>query len=255
MKKLNLLTLFFSLTSLSVFISQVHAQQLTKVSSPPFSGTFFSAKFPDQPPVPFNFGLELGLEIFSFGNVFIVDDRQAYSAQKFTSPFAMNASEESGPPASGKGGGEETPDNFDPAYDYSSSDLWLEIFNGTNTAPITLHNTTQGVRYQLLSRPEVAQPPWLVEQTLFGAVGTNTLTTVPFNERPILFFWAGVDTDGDGLIDYLETLYGTDSQITDSDSDGVNDYIEVVQGRNPTNGAPVSDTTGLVNLQVYTPLR
>ena len=99
------------------------------------------------------------------------------------------------------------------------------------------------------------RPPWLIEQTLFGSVGTNTLTTVPFNERPILFFWAGVDTDGDGLIDFLETLYGTNSQIPDSDNDGVNDYVEVIQGRDPTNGAPVADTTGLVNLQVYTPLR
>ena len=139
------------------------------------------------------------------------------------------------------GGGSPAGPNFGP------SDLWLEIFYGTNSAPVTLHNTTQGVRYQLLSRPDVAQPPWLVEQTLFGATGTNTTTTVPFNERPILFFWAGVDSDGDGLIDYLETLYGTDPQNPDTDGDGVNDYVEVVQGRNPNdpNGA-VPDTSGLV---------
>ena len=148
------------------------------------------------------------------------------------------------------GGGSPAVANFGP------NDLWLEIFYGTNSAPITLHNTTTGVRYQLLSRPEVAQPPWLVEQTLFGAPGANTPTTVLFNERPLLFFWAGVDSDGDGLIDYLETLNGTDPQNPDTDLDGVNDYVEFIQGRNPNdpNGA-VPDTTGLVNLQVYTPLR
>jgi hypothetical protein len=138
--------------------------------------------------------------------------------------------------------------------DYGTN-LWLEIGLGTNSGPLTLHNTTQGVRYQLLSRPDVAQPPWLIEQTLFGAVGTNTTTTVPFNERPILFFFAGADSDGDGLIDYFESLSGTNPQNTDTDFDGVSDYVEVIQGRNPNdpNGA-VPDTTGLVNLKVYTPL-
>jgi Bacterial TSP3 repeat len=159
-------------------------------------------------------------------------------------------------PTNGGGGGSSF--SGPPAYSYSSTNLWLEIALGTNasTALITLHNTTNGVRYQLLSRPEVAVPPWLVEQTLFGAVGTNTITTVLFNERPLLFFQAGVDSDGDGLVDYWESVWGTNPNSTDTDGDGVNDYVEVVQGRNPNdvNGA-VSDTTGLVNLQVYTPLR
>lgn len=139
--------------------------------------------------------------------------------------------------------------------DYGTN-LWLEIGFGTNSAPLTLHNTSQGVCYQLLTRPDVAQPPWLIEQTLFGAAGTNTTTTVFFNERPILFFQAGVDSDGDGLVDYWESRIGTNPQSTDSDNDGVNDYVEMIQGRNPNdpNGA-VPDTSGLVNLKVYTPLR
>jgi hypothetical protein len=176
--------------------------------------------------------------------------RDALARRQAEREAAASPQDLAGASPEGGGGGAPAGANFGP------NDLWLEIFYGTNSAPITLHNTTNGVRYQLLSRPEVAQPPWLVEQTLFGAAGTNTTTTVPFNERPILFFWAGVDSDGDGLIDYLETLNGTDPKNPDSDFDGVNDYVEFIQGRNPNdpNGA-VPDTTGLVNLKVYTPLR
>ena len=249
--------------------SEGQVYQLQQVLSPPQGGTYWSLQLTNCPPWPANPLPEL--PVYSWGNAYIFNDldvdwiavrEQGLSlfgtktGSKKEQGFAVAMADGApSPPGEGGGGGEGWTNSSYAAYDYSTNDLWLEIFNGTNDAPITLHNTTQGVRYQLLSRPDVGRPPWLIEQTLFGATGTNTLTTVPFNERPILFFWAGVDSDGDGLIDYLETLNGTDSQTPDTDSDGVNDYIEVVQGRNPTNGAPVSDTTGLVNLQVYTPLR
>ena len=196
--------------------------------------------------------------------VYLVDDSQLDANGASASPLSANGggvmmmsmpSPCNPCPTNGGGGG---PVNFGPVDYPSSNVLWLEIALGTNasTALITLHNTTNGVRYQLLSRPEVDVPPWLVEQTVFGAVGTNTLTTNFFNDRPLLFFQAGVDTDGDGLVDYWESIWGTNPNSTDTDGDGANDYVEVVQGRNPNdvNGA-VSDTTGLINLQVYTPLR
>lgn len=49
------------------------------------------------------------------------------------------------------------------------------------------------------------------------------------------------DTDGDGLVNYLEYLYDTDENIIDTDGDGVNDYYELVYlGTNPA----VMDTDG-----------
>ena len=35
------------------------------------------------------------------------------------------------------------------------------------------------------------------------------------------------DSDGDGLINYLETYYGTDPLKADTDGDGLNDYLEI----------------------------
>lgn len=43
-----------------------------------------------------------------------------------------------------------------------------------------------------------------------------------------------MDTDGDGLSDYLEKMYGTDKNDTDTDDDGINDYFELtISGTNP----------------------
>ncbi len=38
---------------------------------------------------------------------------------------------------------------------------------------------------------------------------------------------ASLDTDGDGLMDYLETYFGTDKTKADTDGDGISDFIEV----------------------------
>lgn len=56
------------------------------------------------------------------------------------------------------------------------------------------------------------------------------------------------DTDGDGLLDVDEAVYGTDPTIADSDADGVLDGAEVVAGTDPltADAAPVAeiDTDG-----------
>lgn len=46
------------------------------------------------------------------------------------------------------------------------------------------------------------------------------------------------DTDGDGLLDWEEILYGSDIRMTDTDGDGTNDKEEVVNGRNPNKKGP-----------------
>ena len=52
-----------------------------------------------------------------------------------------------------------------------------------------------------------------------------------------------VDTDGDGLNDAEEMLYGTNPELVDTDEDGLDDHDEVVRGTNPID--PDSDADGL----------
>lgn len=54
------------------------------------------------------------------------------------------------------------------------------------------------------------------------------------------------DPDGDGLNNYLESLYGTDKNKADTDGDGISDYMELAEiGTNPlvvdTDGNSISD--------------
>jgi len=72
------------------------------------------------------------------------------------------------------------------------------------------------------------------------------------------------DGDADGLPDYLEDTNndgsfnsGDISNWTSPDSDGdlVNDSTEYIQGRNPRVAGTVPDTSGSINLQVYTPFK
>lgn len=46
------------------------------------------------------------------------------------------------------------------------------------------------------------------------------------------------DMDGDGLVDWQETLYGSDPRLADTDGDGTNDGDEVMEDRDPTIAGP-----------------
>jgi Bacterial TSP3 repeat len=71
-----------------------------------------------------------------------------------------------------------------------------------------------------------------------------------------------IDSDGDGLADFLEDADGDgvldatepNIAVVDTDGDGVSDYLEWLQGRNPRAGA-ANDTNGVVRLRVFTPLK
>ena len=72
-----------------------------------------------------------------------------------------------------------------------------------------------------------------------------------------------IDTDGDGLANYLEDVNGNglvDSgelswQSTDTDGDGVNDYVEFMIGRSGTVSGTTNDVSNAVKLLLFTPLK
>ncbi len=72
---------------------------------------------------------------------------------------------------------------------------------------------------------------------------------------PSLVFSEEVDTDGDGLSDILEKVYGTNALNSDTDGDGFFDGTEVGEGFSPNHGANVllstvdSDGDGLFDAQ------
>jgi len=81
-----------------------------------------------------------------------------------------------------------------------------------------------------------------------------TVNGVPSNG--VLFTVGPADSDGDGLPDVWELLYFGNllqGPTGDPDGDGITNIQEFLQGRNPTTGA-VSDTGGLINLKLHTPV-
>ncbi|MDZ4244294.1 MAG: S-layer homology domain-containing protein [Candidatus Gracilibacteria bacterium] len=56
-----------------------------------------------------------------------------------------------------------------------------------------------------------------------------------------------IDTDGDGLYNYLEVKFGTDANNADSDNDGINDLDEVLNGMDPLTPDDDIDKDGLSN--------
>ena len=58
------------------------------------------------------------------------------------------------------------------------------------------------------------------------------------------------DSDGDGLLDVVEAIRGTNPRASDTDGDGVPDQTEVIKGTNPrlsdTDGDAMSDRDELI---------
>jgi hypothetical protein len=76
-----------------------------------------------------------------------------------------------------------------------------------------------------------------------------------------------IDSDGEGLADYIEDANGNGSVETgetrfalspgdqDTDGDGVSDYLEFLRGRSSTSAGSNPDSSGTLNLRVFTPLK
>ena len=72
---------------------------------------------------------------------------------------------------------------------------------------------------------------------LKGQVITNVIVTGPSgsssSSRTFLVPIVGTDTDGEGLFDEAERVFGTSPTLADTDGDGLNDRAEIEQGLDP----------------------
>jgi hypothetical protein len=146
------------------------------------------------------------------------------------------------------------------AMTYDGTNLIL-YFNGSPEASAALTpgptiTTTQPVRIG------GGAPAGQLQYRFAGLIDEATLYNRALSGTEIAAIYSAgcagkckVDSDGDGLTDIQEYYFGTNPNSADTDGDGVSDYIEVWQGRNPNAAGALSDTNGLINLKVFTPLR
>ena len=134
------------------------------------------------------------------------------------------------------------------AYSYASGSFWLEILNPANSiansglATIIMHGTEAGQVYELMSKLNLTNESWTVEQAVHGATGQDsTTTTVTIADRTnALYFWArnwtGIDENSNGMPDWWEwENFGNFNQPADGDydGDGVLNYNEYAGGTDP----------------------
>lgn len=93
---------------------------------------------------------------------------------------------------------------------------------------------------------------------------TNSMIDIGFHRVAVNSQNTAIDSDGEGLADYLEDANGdgaldsteSDVWVIDTDGDGVSDYVEWLQGRNPRTVGTIDDSSGtIVNLRIFTPNR
>lgn len=119
--------------------------------------------------------------------------------------------------------------------------------------------TSNGLNYDVFRTTEllensISESTWTwITQAVVGT--TLTLSNQPW---PNAFYVLGkpCDCDGDNLTDAFEQLVSkTDPSAYSTRGDGIDDYTAYYQGRNLYVPGSVPDTNGIVNLQVFTPLR
>ncbi|HXU76902.1 MAG TPA: hypothetical protein VN794_10050, partial [Methylomirabilota bacterium] len=116
-------------------------------------------------------------------DIFLIDDSSVDYESMQENPLS--------PPAPGSGGPVANSQDW-PAYSYAGCGLWVEIAATTNSSVIlTLHNTTSGTNYQILSRTNIEATSWVVETNVAGASGQDyTTVSIPMSGRPKTFFRA-----------------------------------------------------------------
>ena len=117
-------------------------------------------------------------------------------------------------------------------------DSWV-IFSALNTA----QQSAMSVLSPKFTYPSPSGEPihWL------GPVSLGTLRTLGSTveaRRRLMASFIGPDSDGDGLPDALEIMFGSDPHNADSDGDGLPDGIEYILKGDPFSARPEDDDDG-----------
>jgi hypothetical protein len=196
--------------------------------------SFYSAQhLSDWPPLPADV---LGLPVWEVDtNLILIDDVHYNYAAAQTRPTTSSSGVQ---PLNAAG------EAFSPDFSFPTNEFWLQI-NGVSygLAYLTLHGTTNGVEYEILSQAALSNAPmssWNSEGMFWGSATTNwTTTTVAQNGRTNLFMAARsrADNTGTGIPDWWWLLYfGQTTNVNpyaDPAGDGWNNLEKFQFGMNP----------------------
>jgi hypothetical protein len=253
--------------NLAAMVATVAQTTPSPPESIPMTATFYSAQNPQWPPFPANCN---SLPAWNLGgNVWMLADLD-FDYQAQAQAYAMARAMDSGtPPVPGGGGGGSgsgSGGGGGASPSYTTNDIWLEVAAWTNaTAWFTVHppatNAATGVYDLFMTTNLSADVPGLNLTNWVWLLRTDPgQTNLVVLDLPLdqAFFLLGTmsDSDGDGLTDAFELLLShSDPANKFTRGDGIDDLTAYLQGRNPRVPGSLPDTNGLVNLQVYTPLR
>jgi len=217
-------------------VEQDNAQEYRLVTDPPPFGSYYSLTLL-QPPFPFNPFPEL--PVYELGKgMFVYDDRKV----DYVALRAFQAAAASAAFVPGGGGGMAMMSGGPlPPYDVPGLKLTIPAFtNGYIYTTIFEHDPW--LAYDIYSRTNLNSTNWLFGT--WGVVGQTNyyLLQSGFPQNVFLIAASGVDSDGDGMPDNWEAMYGLNPNSAadatqDPDSDGLTNWQEFQQGSNP-NGAP-----------------
>jgi hypothetical protein len=233
--------------------------------SPNLPGTYWSAQHSPVSPAPWPPfpGNIQQLPIWNLGTnnvgsgVFLLDDigvnYGSTATDSSTKAGGMQPMEEDDgpppPPGGTNSGGGGTP-LIGGAEPFDTNGLWLSLDSVSNgqtlygQAFLTIHNTTNDIEYQLLSRESVGTDGvWQPEGSpvLGSAMSNWTPVVEDQNGRSNLFYevQSQADSTGTGIPDWWWLKYfGTTNDMdayADSDGDGWNNIEEYQNGTDPTN--------------------
>ena len=228
--------------------TESRTEQPVLLTSPPFLGTFYSAQFPDHPPLPAKPFPDL--DVYSYKNIFIFDDRQVdyvtlrkeQAAERSSSRMKLNQMSEAsaGPGVPGEGdaggGGESDP----PPIPFSYTDgLWLSIYGyDTNWMTLLAHGTIADEYYEILTKTNLSETNWTVDHGFIGNADLTLANPISVVGQSNFFFWArnsSLDTDGDGLPDWWEIEHDLSPALSDTGNTGTPDGYKDADGDGWTN--------------------
>ncbi len=193
-------------------LQAVEATTPVPAESAPRGGTFYSAQFPNWPPLPGNIH---NVPVWNLSNgSYLLDDLDVnYSQQPLNSSMMAGGMSAMDAPS---------PDDGGSAYTFDTNQLWLEITNVSGgLAYLNLYNPTDQV-YAVWSATNLLTG-WQVETEVWPTDTNCTPFTVLTQDRQDLFLqaedWTGVTENGNQTPDWWFWYYFGTTALSDTDLD------------------------------------